>query len=207
MARLGLLDYRNALEFQHTYQWNVLIQRPPNLVPAGAGLREALTPGPQNQWDLHVQTHALPTLEVESAQVDHRGWRLWEPGRVNPQGQLDITMLETTDAWARRFIRDWMHTLLYRQNAAAGANGVDQYTADLTLTSLDNDGEGENYTYVIKKAFILTPTPPNFDGSTNEPATWTFTLQYNDFEEKDREGGRSLIGATFGGAGGAGLGG
>ena len=154
MPRPTREQIRSALDFQHTYQWEVGIIRPPIGVPID-----------QNRWNLQCQTHELPRKVVETSTFPIRGHDIHEPGRVTVPGTLAINLYETTDAFVRELVANWVAAVENRQAP------LNLLSADLRFTSLGNDGFDPNYAYSIVGCYFEDSTPASFEGGNSETCT------------------------------------
>ena len=184
MPRPNLQQLRTALEFQHVYHWDVNIVTPPTGIDIDP-----------DRWNMQAFTVEIPRRTVEVAQVELRGHRIHEFGRVVPVGELTFVYVETVDAYVRNIVRTWTEALRDRNMPTV------ELLADFSLRSLDTTlggtvgnqdaapvgpafhQEPPNYGYVIQMAFLRDTTPPTLDGQSPDPAQWSLVLQYNDFYE------------------------
>lgn len=172
MPRPSLAQLRGALEFQHTYMWDVSVIRS----PAGVEIDT-------NQWNMQCVSHAVPTMAVQVAEVALRGHNILEPGRIIASNSLEVTMVETTDAYVRKIIKSWNDAFRNRSEP------VKRLLGEFSLRLLNNKGgvgnEGFNWVYKIHNVFMETSGPPTMEGGSDDPAQWSLTLRYSDMSEEE----------------------
>ena len=184
-----LTEIQSLGPLQRQYKWDVeFLWDPYGAVPTSTDTGAKTIP-PETLAQLLSQVNArclssqVPTPKFSLVEADPHGIKIVEPGIVDLSGDIQLTLVETTDLKARKLIWYLQQYAMADESKSqfnihsAGSDKSNELT--VKLKRLDNQGK-INLTYLCYKCFINNVTDPDFQ-STNGNVQCAFQLHYNYF--------------------------
>lgn len=162
---------RSIAEVAQTFRWYVAFAKAPRAVTV-----------PKN-FNLQMTTTEIPRREaMQGIEINIRAHKIRRPGTSDVTHTLQMAFVETVDNQISEFLRTWKEALW--STDAGVQQPLDQCTADLVITRLDNmDKPIWQYTLFGCYPEDSDPAGSELNGES-EALRPTVTMYYDDFEEK-----------------------
>lgn len=130
---------------------------------------------------------SVPEKTGTTTEIQIRGNKVRQAGIVEYTSPWTCTLMETTDVYVQRMLRDWHNLYWDTDKVAIASSGLTQYKVDMEgiieLVHLDNMDK-PIYCYTLIGAYPEGYPRGDFDGSTADPMQPAISFAFDYFTEK-----------------------
>ena len=162
---------------QRTYKWDVSFPILPTVFTSETQYLSKV--------NFRCISATVPKPQFDPVTANPHGIDIDEPGIIHLNGDITLTIVETTDLIARKLLHGLQQVAMVDSNKVQydiHTSGSNQASGDfaIKLCRLNNYNQ-INMTYICYKCFLKDFTDPEFN-STSDSVKPTFTVHYNYFE-------------------------